>query len=322
MGVYFLSDYLPFTAGFGSNQIWAISLLTGTILVARSPSAAIAIINELKAKGPFTQTVLGVTVLMDIVVITLFAINISVATTLINSDPINLTFLFTLSLEIICSFLVGALLAIILYMLMKLKVWLQLKALLILIVGYSVFFFADLFSHIHFEMIRTHFKFEPLLACIIAGILLKNIRGQAEMFVNALHLVALYVYLAFFTFTGASLHFDVLTKLWPIALAIFIIRLVGIFFGSYVGGVLAGEPKKQNYLRWMGFVTQAGVGLGLAKEVAVHFPTWGLEFATLIISVIILNEMIGPIFFKWVIHIVDEAHIDKKPLESESSPNL
>ena len=48
----------------------------------------------------------------------------------------------------------------------------------------------------------------------------------------------------------------------------------------------------------MGFVTQAGVGLGLAKRVGTDFPTWGPSIATLIIAVIVMNEVLGPLFFK------------------------
>ena len=47
----------------------AVAMLAGAILVARSPSSAIAIVNALRAKGPFPQTALGVTVIMDVVVI-------------------------------------------------------------------------------------------------------------------------------------------------------------------------------------------------------------------------------------------------------------
>ena len=53
---------------------FAIAILFGTIFVARSPSSAIAVINEMRASGPFTKTVMGVTVVKDVLVIILFAI--------------------------------------------------------------------------------------------------------------------------------------------------------------------------------------------------------------------------------------------------------
>ena len=58
----------------------------------------------------------------------------------------------------------------------------------------------------------------------------------------------------------------------------------------------------------MSYITQAGVGLGLATEVSGEFPTWGPEFATIIISVIVLNQFVGPPLFKWALTRVGEAH--------------
>ena len=45
-----------------------MSLFSGIIAVARSPASALAVIKELRADGPFTQTVLGVTMVSDVVV--------------------------------------------------------------------------------------------------------------------------------------------------------------------------------------------------------------------------------------------------------------
>ncbi len=59
----------------------------------------------------------------------------------------------------------------------------------------------------------------------------------------------------------------------------------------------------------MTFVTQAGIGLGLAREVAVEFPEWGEAFATMMIAVIILNQLVGPPLFKWALHMAGESHV-------------
>jgi len=126
--------------------------------------------------------------------------------------------------------------------------------------------------------------------------------------IEVLHDVGPVIYIAFFTLTGTSLALDVLAKVWGVALILFFVRLITIFIGSMSGGFIAGEPAKRNLVSWMGYVTQAGVGLGLAKEVAVEFPAFGESFATLIIAVIVLNQIIGPPLFKWVINYVKEAH--------------
>ena len=91
--VFMLSDLIPFMRTMPVSGRIAISILAGSILVARSPSSAIAVVNELRAKGPFTQTVLGVTVIMDVVVITLFATNSSIANAVLTGLSFNMSFI-------------------------------------------------------------------------------------------------------------------------------------------------------------------------------------------------------------------------------------
>jgi Kef-type K+ transport system membrane component KefB len=69
-----LSEYIPFMSGHTSSYQIAIAILIATIFIARSPASAIAIINELRAKGPFTKVALGVTIIKDILVILLFTV--------------------------------------------------------------------------------------------------------------------------------------------------------------------------------------------------------------------------------------------------------
>ena len=59
---FLLSGSIPFAQAMPAAHRAAVAILAGAILVARSPSSAIAVVNELRAKGPFTKTALGVTV--------------------------------------------------------------------------------------------------------------------------------------------------------------------------------------------------------------------------------------------------------------------
>jgi Trk K+ transport system NAD-binding subunit len=107
---------------------------------------------------------------------------------------------------------------------------------------------------------------------------------------------------------GISLELDLLAATWEVAVALFLIRLLGISVGSFLGSAVAGNPRRQSAIMGMTFVTQAGVSVGLAKEVADEFPAWGSEFATLAIAVIVMSQVIGPPFLKWALHLVGEAH--------------
>lgn len=54
------------------------------------------------------------------------------------------------------------------------------------------------------------------------------------------------------------------------------------------------------------FVSQAGLSIGLATIVYDRIPGVGSQIATLAISVITLNEIFGPILFKWGLNQVEK----------------
>ncbi len=308
ISIYFLLNFVPFMAALPKTSRAAASIMAAAILVARSPSSAIAIINELRAKGPFTQTVLGVTVITDVAVIVLFAISSESAGALLAELPINLGFVALLIGELLFSIFLGFLLGKFITFILARNLGSSAKAVIVLALGYSVFVASAMvrtFSHQH---LHIEFLLEPLLIAMIASFYITNWTAHRDQMLGILEDISPGIYIAFFTLTGASLALDVLMEVWGIALALFLIRLLTIFIGSLSGGLIAREPMQHNFLSWMGYITQAGVGLGLAKEMAAEFPTFGESFATLIIAVIVLNQVVGPPLFKWVIHRVNEAH--------------
>ncbi|MCP3898910.1 MAG: PTS transporter subunit EIIA [Desulfobacteraceae bacterium] len=315
---YFLSDFIPFMKTMPKTSRIAVSILAGAIMVARSPSSAIAIVNELRAKGGFTQTVLGVTIIMDVVVIILFAANSSIADALFSGLSFNLGFILLLILEIGASVAIGFLVSKIMLLILMNRIPKSVKTSLILLTGYLVFVCTSQIREIIHNTFSLEILLEPLLICMVAGFLVSNTTKFRREFSKILFDIGPPIYIAFFTLTGASLSLDILLHTWPIAIALFFARMVAIGIGSFIGGALAKNPLKNNSISWMAYITQAGVGLGLAKEVVVEFPEWGGSFATIIISVIILNQLLGPVLFKFAIKFMKEDHPRAKEAEFES----
>ena len=313
--VFMLADFVPFMQAMPTTGRIAISILAGAILVARSPSSAIAIVNELRAKGPFTQTTLGVTMITDVAVIILFAVNSSVADALLTSLDFEPGFIILLSVELLLSLAIGYLLGKILQFILAGSANSMLKTGMILLVGYGVFVLSAAVRDFSHNQLSFELFLEPLLICMIGSFWVTNYSGYRADFLRILYNSGLPIYVAFFTLTGASLALDILVKTWPIALVIFLARIGSIFIGAFGSGVIAGDPMSHNRVSWMSYVTQAGVGLGLAKQVAVEFPEWGAAFATVIISVIVLNQVVGPPLSKWAINRVGEAHPRGEPSE-------
>ncbi len=315
--VVVLADAIPFLKTLPPLGKWAIGILAGAILVARSPSSAIAIVNELRAKGPLTHTVLGVTIVSDVIVILLFGLASTVAEALLTTTSFNLGFIKLLLAELSVSLLLGYLVGQLLRIYLAVKLPGILKILLILVTGYGVFAFSGFAQKWIEHQFNLEFLIEPLLVCMVASFWLTNSTGYRDEFLKLTQDVSPYVYIAFFTLTGAALALDILLKTWVIAVALLAVRMVAIFCGTLGGGWIAGDKWRNTRVSWMAYITQAGIGLGLAKEVSVDFPEWGLSFATMIIAVIVLNQIIGPPLFKWAIQLSGEAHAKSKGTEHE-----
>lgn len=308
MAIYFLSGHIPFMAEVSAETRAAISILMGTIFVARSPSSAIAIIHEMRAKGPFTQTVMGVTVIKDVLVIILYAICISIARYLINEHPFDLTVFIILIVELSFSFVFGIVLGKIMNFVLSLAIGSYSKMFILLGLGYGIFVFAHFVQEFSVKWLGFELFFEPLLIIIVGSFMVTNYSKYRPEYQFIISRAGPYIYMAFFTLTGAMISLEVLAKVWLIALGLFFVRLISMIIGAYIGSTLAKDDPLHRKLGWMPYVTQAGVGLGLAVKVAEEFPAWGNEFATIVIAVIVLNQFIGPPLFKLALNKVGESH--------------
>jgi len=304
--VYIFSDLIPFMKDMSTTSKFAVSILAGSIMVARSPSSAIAIINELRAKGPYTSTILSVTVIMDVLVIILFAACSSLADAIFSGIPFNIGFIGLLLCELIVSFILGYVLSKLLILCLKSSIRTQIKKCAILLSGYLVFVCSKEIKLLSHQFLPVEILLEPLLICMVAGFYVSNFSRYRQEFSQCLNDISAPIYIVFFTMTGASMSLNILAKTWHIAFVLFFIRCVALFIGTYFGGMIARQSNTMNRMAWMGYVTQAGVALGLAREVIVEFPEFGISFATIIISIVILNQIFGPPLFKRAIKRLNE----------------
>lgn len=310
LGVFLASDYIPFMIDMNFSEKMSIGILMATIFVARSPSSAIAVINELRAKGPFTKTAIGVTVVKDVLVIVLFAVCFALAKTFLSGEPFSLLSLFYLLIELVTSFALGRLIGIIIKWFFKFKMNRYLKVSILISLGYSVYLFADWLGDftVQDHILGHKFYIEPLLICILGSYYVTNYSTSRPEFIEILHETGPVIYVVFFTLTGASLQVDVLFQVFGIAVLFFFLRLLSMVIAGYVGGTLAADPWKFRHLNWMPYVTQAGVGLGLATLIKHSFPEFGVQFETIIVGVIVINQVVGPPLFKYALHKVNETH--------------
>ncbi len=312
--VFLLSDYIHFM----QNWLWqaklSVAMLTATIFIASSPASAIAVINEMRAKGAFTKMSIGVTVLKDVLIIILFSGCFAIADVLISNTAFNFMIFVRLFCELLLSLLLGYVYGKIITGLLALRFNLWLKAIIIAILGYSTYLLAHLVAYLGDSYLNIHFYIEPMLICILASFTVVNYSKNRREFHRIIKMLAPLVYVAFYTLTGASVAIDVLKTAWILALVFFFIRILALAAGSYIGGIVSKNTHKYSGIAWMSFVTQAGVAIGLVSVVAAKYPTWGTDFATILIAVIVMSEIVGPPIFKWAILLMKESHTQQKLL--------
>ncbi len=287
-------------------ELATLSLLMGVIAVARSPSSAIAVIGETRSAGPFTETALGVTVAMDVLIILLFTAALSVGRMLLSPETGGgLYILCGLGAEISLSLVMGAALGKLVSLYIR-KVGRD-ALLFLLVLAFGVTRAGMAISGALAEFLDFHLHLEPLLICMGCGFTVRNFTREGHAFMRHLERAALPIYLLFFTITGAALDMGALMRCWPLALLIFFMRILGIFMATWTAGKLAGDPPRHCKNAWMAYLTQAGVAVGLARMAAQLSPEVGAMLLTVVLAVITLNQMAGPITFKAALMAVGEA---------------
>ncbi|MBI9075003.1 MAG: cation:proton antiporter [Desulfatibacillum sp.] len=294
-----------FTAQLSSREILAMALLLGVLAVAISPSSVIAIIGETRAKGPFTETTLGVTVAIDVMVIVLFTVAMAAARGLLMSQGADPMVFVVLGAELFVSIAVGGLLGWSLAYYIK-NVGHDLPLVLFL-AAFGVARASAFLSWYVSTQYNASMHLEPLLICMAAGFVVANFSNCGHKFVETLERFSLPIYLLFFCLTGASLDLRALAATWPLALAIAMIRVGGIWIATNVSGVLANSPPPHRKRAFMAFVSQAGVAVGLAGLAQSQFPEIGCYLLTVVLALITINQIAGPVLLKLALGQVGET---------------
>ncbi|NOY21955.1 MAG: hypothetical protein GXO70_00380 [Acidobacteria bacterium] len=268
----------------GTKVSWMAAFMLAIVAIANSPASTIAVINEYKAKGPFTDVALGVTMVKDVVVLLLFAVSMGIIRGIVGTTPLSLSFLLHTFGDIFLS--IGAGLA-----------YGGLMILFYRFVAKEITVFIVIAAFLANEL--AHFAgLEQMLMCMIAGFVVQNFSRQGPLMIEGIEKSHLPIYVIFFSIAGAGLDFSYLGSVY-ILVTLFVILRAGLIFGStLLGAKFTGASPAIRKYAWTGFLTNAGLTLSIAILVEKAFPDWGQPLKAIIISVIAINQIIGPVLFK------------------------
>jgi Kef-type K+ transport system membrane component KefB len=299
VAVYLARDSIEFLQGQPSRVSLAVALLFGLVAVAKSPATTIAVITEERARGPLTDTVLGVTVVKDVAILILIAVMIPLATAIM--DPaagFSLHAAREILLAILGSLAMGTVLG--WFVTLYLKRVRTYRILFVLAVAFLAVNLGD------------WLELESILVAMAAGFYVQNFSSQGRRLLHALEANSLPIYAIFFAVAGADLNISVLREAWLVATALILARVSSLWISTHLGARIASDTLAIRRYAWMGFLAQAGVTLGIANMVRDRFPTVGAEVATIIVSMIAVNQLIGPPAFRWAVIKAGESRAARR----------
>jgi Kef-type K+ transport system membrane component KefB len=280
-----VSPWFPLTVHQPLGDGAAVALVLGALAAASSPVITLAMIDEADARGPFAHTLLGVTIVQDVVVVLLFALVLVAGKPLTSAGALHVAVAGFALLQLGGSLAVGALLGFVLDRSLRLV---ERDTPLFLIAAAFVAVTVARLSHL-----------EALIIALAAGFYLENgAPVQGERVRRELRRGSPVVYVVFFALAGAGLRIGVLADLWPWALLIVGLRVVSLRYGLLWAGRSANVTPALARDGWLGLISQAGMALGLAQLARRAFPEWGVSLETLIVAMIGVHGVAGPICFR------------------------
>ncbi len=279
--------------GLSLSSLLFFCLFLGIVGVANSPASTIAIINEYKSKGTFTDIVLGITMIKDVVVLLLFSLTFAFARNSISGVELSGGFFLSIFSHILISGIAGIIFGFLMIIFFK-------------YVAKEVSIFVVLASFISYKF-ASIVGLENMFMCMVAGFVVQNFSKQGSVLIDAIEGSHLPVYVIFFSIAGAGLDFSSLKSYWIVVLLFVSARFLFIYFTTYFGSVFSKTINSVKKYAWTAFITNAGLTLSIIILIEQEFKDFGSILKAIVISVIAINQIIGPILFKIGIEKSGEA---------------
>jgi len=267
----------------------ALAAILGAIASATAPAATVAVIRDLKARGPFVDHLLGIVALDDAGCLILFSTIAAVASNSLGGSASLSNAIFHAVLEIVSSLLIGAVTGFLLYVLTRNRR----RTNEMLIISLSLV--------LVLSAVSNTFHLSALISSMTAGMVMANLSRKTYRIVGALDSLSPPLYAAFFAIAGAELDLRVLTSPSVLLMGgIFVTaRAVGKMSGVYLGAGLAGsDPLIRKYLG-LGMLPQAGVAIGLVLFLdTIPYFAANHDITSSMINIVLfsvlVNELVGP----------------------------
>ncbi len=288
----------------------AQAITLGAIATATAPAATLMVVRQYKAKGPLTSLLLPIVALDDAVGLIVFAVSFGIAKTLVSGQIDMISILVNPLVEIVCSFILGAVMG---WLLTQLEKLFNSNTNRLNLTIAFVFLTASL-SMLEFHIGSVHIGFSSLLVCMMLGTVFCNLCPLSNDLMGAADKWTSPLFALFFVISGAELELSVFAD-WAIVvigIVYIIFRSLGKYFGAYASAKATKcSPSICKYLG-ITLLPQAGVALGMCTT-AMALGAEGNLIRNITLFAVLIYELVGPLMTKQAL----TAAGDIRPMSQE-----
>ncbi|MEA2050016.1 MAG: cation:proton antiporter, partial [Campylobacterota bacterium] len=264
-----------------------IALVLGSIATATAPAAVYETVHELKIKNQFSKKLLSVVAFDDILGLLLFSLVLAFIGLNGNSSAYEL--ILNGIVEIFGSLFIGFVLG---YPIAKITGRLTNGEPIMIEALASVFVICG---------VAMLFDLSTILASMALGSAVATFGVHHKTAFHAIKHIEWPFMVIFFLLAGATLDIDSFLDIGYIGIVYIILRIIGIYIGSRVGGVLS--DASDDIKNWMGLslLPQAGVAIGMALMATQKLESSSGIVLSMILGTTVFFEIIGPIVTRYVL---------------------
>jgi Kef-type K+ transport system membrane component KefB len=284
-----VAPWFPLTAHQPFRDCVVVALSLGTMAVVSAPTLLWPVITEAgSGNRSLAETTLQVSVLQDIVAVLLVVVVLAVALPLGSGGAVA-PGSATQGLLIVAGSLVAG-------MTLALAATQYLR-----VIQDRVAWVLVILALVVSQVVRL-LGLDAVLIGLAAGCTLRAVAPtQSARVRDELERCAIPVYVVFFALAGSSLQLDALNEIWPWALLVMGLRVVGLWGGLRWAGRHSAVSAEWVEYGWLGLVSQGGLAVTLAAIFRRAFPEWNVSMEALLVAMIGVHQLAGPICFRWVL---------------------
>ncbi len=275
-----------------------VALLLGGIATATDPAATSDVVREVRGKGPFSSTLLGIVAVDDAWGLIVFSLMLA-ASQVVTGGGELLDIIGGGAWEIVGALMLGLFLGVPMsYLTGRIQLG---EPTFVEALG-MIFLCAGLAIYLHVSY---------LLASMCMGAVVSNTAKHHKRPFHAIENVEWSLLVLFFVFAGASLRLETLFHVGLIVPGYILLRVLARIIGAHAGGLFCNVNRQ--FLGWMGMalMPQAGVALGMALVASRFYPEHG-EILQIVVVATVVFEIVGPLLTRLALKRVGECVTQEK----------